>query len=306
MQRLNRARRLGAYKEWERRTDKPMLLVSMVFLLVILVPVIFVRLPEPVRKTLSVIETGLWAIFVVDYLVRLMPAPKRWRFLYMHIPELVVIAVPLLRPLRSLQALRLLRLGGLGSVANRYARRSLQTRSVLLVTAVIIILVITVAGVVLIIERGNSHATITTYPEALWWALSTVTTVGYGDLYPVTNGGRAAAILLMLAGIALMGIVTAAVAAWFVRSVVRGAEPAEPEPAGLQQVLLRRLDLLETRVAQVDAGVQRILSLLRAGHVEPSGGGANRILAEQGELDLKLDGPPPHPASDDEKRIPMN
>ena len=293
MDRLNKARQLGAYDQWERRTSKPMLIVSMVFLLVILFPVVFARLPDWARNALTVIETTLWIIFVIDYLVRLVLAPKRWRFIYRHIPELVVIAVPVLRPLRSLQVLRLLRLGGLGSVANRYARRSLQTRSVLLVAAVTIILVITVAGVVLILERGHSESVITTYPEALWWALSTVTTVGYGDLYPVTNAGRLAALILMMAGIALVGIITASVAAWFVRSVVKAAEPAEPGLLPVQQAqqeLLRRVDLLEARVAGVDDGVQQILSILRAEHDNPPEPADKP--ASQGQLDLKLDAGP--------------
>lgn len=271
MKRIQRARELGAYEEWQRRTDKPMLIISVLFLLVILVPVVFASLPLSVRNTLTVIETILWIVFVVDYLVRFLLAPKRWRFFWTHIPELVVISVPVLRPLRSLQVLRLLRLGGLGTVANRLARRSLQGRAVLLVSAVIFILVLTVAGVVLIFERGNPHATITSYPDALWWALSTVTTVGYGDIYPVTSGGRLAGLLLMLAGISLVGIITAAVAAWFVQSVVKQADDVEEEKnaaeASMQQAtVLQRLDVLEAQLAQVDAGVKRILALLGASH----------------------------------------
>lgn len=271
MKRLQRARELGAYEEWQRRTDKPMLIISVLFLLVVLVPVVFASVPLSVRNTLTVVETVLWIVFVVDYLVRFLLAPKRWRFFWTHIPELVVISVPVLRPLRSLQALRLLRLGGLGTVANRVARRSLQGRAVLLVSAVTLILVLTVAGVVLIFERGNPHATITSYPDALWWALSTVTTVGYGDIYPVTSGGRLAGLLLMLAGIALAGIITAAVAAWFVQSVVKQADEVENEKnaaeASMQQAtVLQRLDALEARLAQVDAGVKRILAFLGASH----------------------------------------
>jgi voltage-gated potassium channel len=271
MKRLQRARELGAYEEWQRRTDKPMLIISVLFLLVILVPVVFTSLPLSVRNTLTVIETTLWIVFVVDYLIRFLLAPKRWRFFWTHIPELLVISVPVLRPLRSLQVLRLLRLGGLGTVANRLARRSLQGHAVLLVSAITLILVLTMAGIALIFERGNPHATITSYPEALWWALSTVTTVGYGDIYPVTSGGRLAGLLLMLAGIALAGIITAAVAAWFVQSVVKQADDVEKEKnaaeASMQQAtVLQRLDALETRLAQVDAGVKRILALLAASH----------------------------------------
>jgi voltage-gated potassium channel len=196
-------------------------------------------------------------------------APNRWRFFYTHIPELIVIAVPTLRPLRSLQALRLLRLGGLSSTAFRFARQSLRN-SVLLAVAVAAILVLTVAGVVLIIERGNPEATITTYPQALWWAISTVTTVGYGDVYPVTTGGRLAAVILMLTGIALVGVLTAAVAAWFVRTVVRSREPSPAESMetapetelSFEEDTARRLDALEQRLSSVDDGVQRLLRAL--------------------------------------------
>jgi voltage-gated potassium channel len=271
MKRLQRARELGAYDEWQRRTEKPMLTISVLFLLVILVPVVFTSLPLSVRNTLTVIETILWIVFVVDYLVRFLLAPKRWRFFWTHIPELLVISVPVLRPLRSLQVLRLLRLGGVGTVANRLARRNLQGHAVLLVSAITLILVLTVAGIALIFERGNPHATITSYPEALWWALSTVTTVGYGDIYPVTSGGRLAGLLLMLAGIALAGIITAAVAAWFVQAVVKQADEVEKEEnaaeASQQQAtVLQRLDALEARLTQVDAGVKRLLALLGASH----------------------------------------
>jgi voltage-gated potassium channel len=125
--RLNRARQLGAYQKWERRTEKPMLLISLAFLLLMLVPVVFNQLNPSVRDGLTVLESILWVIFVIDYLVRFVLAPKRWRFFYTHIPEFIVITVPVLRPLRSLQALRLLRLGGLGSASYSYSGRRWTT-----------------------------------------------------------------------------------------------------------------------------------------------------------------------------------
>lgn len=83
-------------------------------------------------------------------------------------------------------------------------------------TAVVSLLLGAVA--VLDAERGSPGANINTFGDALWWAASTVTTVGYGDRYPVTTEGRVIAVLLMLVGIALVGSITASVAAWFVRS----------------------------------------------------------------------------------------
>ncbi|HET8766046.1 MAG TPA: potassium channel family protein, partial [Pedococcus sp.] len=75
-------------------------------------------------------------------------------------------------------------------------------------------------------ERGAEGANITTFGDALWWSATTVTTVGYGDRYPVTGQGRIVAVALMVTGIALLGVITAAIASWFVEKVseVQAAE----------------------------------------------------------------------------------
>jgi voltage-gated potassium channel len=72
---------------------------------------------------------------------------------------------------------------------------------------------------VLDVERHAPGAQITSFGDALWWAISTVTTVGYGDLTPVTFGGRLIAVALMIAGISLLGVVTATLASWIVERV---------------------------------------------------------------------------------------
>src|SRR5271166_733998 len=91
------------------------------------------------------------------------------------------------------------------------------------------ILVYTVAGVLLLIytaslavfkeERYLHGATINSFGKALWWSITTVTTVGYGDVYPLTNTGRVIAVLLMIGGISLVGVVTAALASWIIQAV---------------------------------------------------------------------------------------
>ncbi len=68
-------------------------------------------------------------------------------------------------------------------------------------------------------ERYQHGATINSFGKALWWSITTVTTVGYGDVYPVTNTGRVIAVLLMIGGISLVGVVTAALASWIIQSV---------------------------------------------------------------------------------------
>ncbi len=73
------------------------------------------------------------------------------------------------------------------------------------------------AWLVLLFEKDAAGSNIHDYAEALWWAIVTVTTVGYGDRYPVTEGGRAVATVLMLTGIGLIGVLTATVASVFVK-----------------------------------------------------------------------------------------
>jgi voltage-gated potassium channel len=102
-------------------------------------------------------------------------------------------------------------------------------------------------------ERGASDGNITTLGDALWWAITTVTTVGYGDRYPTTALGRMIAVGLMLVGIALLGVVTATIAAWFVGRLREVEETSEQADATMQDVLAElrevrsRLDTLTAR-----------------------------------------------------------
>jgi voltage-gated potassium channel len=72
---------------------------------------------------------------------------------------------------------------------------------------------------VLDVERSSSDANITDFGDAMWWAVTTMTTIGYGDRYPVTGVGRLVAFALMVGGIALLGTVTATLASWLVETV---------------------------------------------------------------------------------------
>ncbi len=75
-------------------------------------------------------------------------------------------------------------------------------------------------------ERGHKDANISTIGDAMWWTISTLTTVGYGDRYPRTTAGRLVAVGLMVAGIALLGTVTATLATWFSAAVAEESEAA--------------------------------------------------------------------------------
>lgn len=108
--------------------------------------------------------------------------------------------------------------------------------------------VVVFAGVAAIygFERHAAGSTIHSYGDALWWAVVTVTTVGYGDRYPVTADGRGVAVVLMLVGIGLLGIVTANVAAFFVSE----ADVSDR----------RRLDALEQRLERIERLLEAVVA----------------------------------------------
>ncbi len=127
-----------------------------------------------------------------------------------NIFDLMVIALPALRPLRALRLLMMFR------ALDRLVGNSLRGRVTGYLIGSTALVLFCAALTVLDIERHHSDANITTLGDAFWWATTTVSTVGYGDHYPVTGEGRLVASLLMLGGIALLGMVTATLASWLV------------------------------------------------------------------------------------------
>ena len=151
---------------------------------------------------------SIWLVFVVDYVVSLVLAPRRWHWFFTHLPQFVVVVLPLLRPLR------LLRLITLWGLLQRATGQVVRGRVTVYVVGSALLLLGIAALAELEAERHAAHATITTFPRALWWAAATMTTVGYGDEVPVTFEGRLIAVGLMISGIALLGVVTATLASW--------------------------------------------------------------------------------------------
>lgn len=250
MERFRSARAQDGYARWERRTDAPLLGLAVLFLVILLLPLL-VELEPWQRVALSVVSGTLWLVFAIDYAARLYLSPERWRFVRTHPLDLLVIVLPFLRPLRALRLLRLLRAVTLLGSANKRARRSLHARVSAYVGASVVVLVGIAAVAMVEAESRAEEANITNLPDALWWASTTVTTVGYGDRYPVTGLGRLVAVGLMVVGIALLGVVTASVAAFFVSRIQDVQEAEERTEATLSDVLseLRevraRLDLLD-------------------------------------------------------------
>jgi voltage-gated potassium channel len=210
-------------ESWERAANWPLTAAAVLFLAAYAWPILNRDLASPWPDVCRVVSWSAWTMFVLDYVVRLALSRSRWTFVRRNLVDLAVVALPLLRPLRLLRLVTLL------SVLNRYAGGSLRGRVAVYVSGSVVLVLFVASLAVLDAERGREGANITTFADALWWAMTTVTTVGYGDRFPVTGTGRLIAGGLMLSGIALLGVVTASLASWLiekVREVEEGGQAA--------------------------------------------------------------------------------
>jgi voltage-gated potassium channel len=166
------------------------------------------------------------------------------------VPDLAILALPALRPLRLLRVVMLLR------VLNRGAIASLRGRIAVYVCGATGILLFCSALAVLDAERPQPGANITGFGDALWWAVTTITTVGYGDYYPVTATGRWVAAGLMLGGIALLGVVSASIASWLIDRVRETEEDVQAATRADVRALTDEVAQLRTELAALrhDAG----------------------------------------------------
>jgi len=228
---LARLRAGEAYDRFTRWTELPMLALSVVFLAVLVIPVLDETLPAGRLDAFAVTDTVVWAIFAADYLIRLALVPQPRRFVVRHIPDLIVIVVPVLRTLRLVRLIRFTRSGAVATRLTQHSRAHLHVSAAIRIAATAIIVMFVGAVGMLDVERHAAGANIRTFGDAVWWALTTLTTVGYGDRFPVTIEGRLIAAVVMLTGIAVLGVVTASMAAWFVDKVqaIEQAETSQSE-----------------------------------------------------------------------------
>lgn len=199
----------------------PLTVIALVFLVAYAIPISVPGAPAWLAETCELVVWAAWAVFAADYACRLVLAPGKWRFVKTNLLDLAVVALPLLRPLRLVRLLALL------SILNRTGTRNLRGR-VAIYTAGATVLAITIGALAVTdAERGEPGANITTLGDGFWWAFTSITTVGYGDRFPVTTTGRAVAVALMVAGIAVLGVVTATIASWLVQRVSEVTETEE-------------------------------------------------------------------------------
>jgi voltage-gated potassium channel len=183
------------------------------------------------------------AAFAIELVVKGAVARGRLAYLRSHWLDVLIVFVPFLRPLRILRVLRVLPFIARGAVG---VRKILGEYNGVYVLFVGTLSVLMSAFLVLVFERG-AGGKIQTFAGALWWAAQTVTTVGYGDVVPITTGGRVIAVLLMVIGITLFGVLTAGVAAYFVHDPNRNTQDEQAAK------ILARFDALEQRLDSLES-----------------------------------------------------
>jgi voltage-gated potassium channel len=186
-------------------------LVVSVISLVLIIWETFVPLPPDTLHQFILIDRYACAIFMVDVLVRWRRmdwSKKYWKWGWLD----VLAAIPLDGAFRAIQAIRIYRFVRLARIIYKFkgvTKGTTLNEKLLAMPGITLVLILISTTLIVEVERSDPKAMIVTGGDAIWWALSTVTTVGYGDMYPVTTAGRFIAAGLMLVGIALFGSISA-------------------------------------------------------------------------------------------------
>jgi voltage-gated potassium channel len=185
--------------------------LAVLFLIAFSIPAFVTDLTDQARSAIEIIQWVCWLAFALDLILGLATSRDKKEYLLKHPLEIASVLLPFLRPLR------LMRVISFGSLALQKIAMGKQF-AITVKVAVTAVFVSYIAAVqITISERSVEGSNIKTFGDGLWWAVTTVTTVGYGDRFPTTTEGRILAVMLMIVGISLVGVITASVASWFVR-----------------------------------------------------------------------------------------
>jgi voltage-gated potassium channel len=227
--------------------------------------ILFTNDPD-MDRVLMIVNFSISLILLVDFGYRLLSSSDKRSYFVKEFGWLDFLGsvplywMPIFRLLRIFRTLRFLRQTGMSHLLRD--SRNNPASSILASVGFLVLLVIQVGSY--LIELRSPDANITAPLDALWWALVTVTTVGYGDKYPVTNAGRIIGAFVILLGVVMFSVLTSFFNSKFYERTKHGNQEihaeAEPGAAELQALLERQtlsLEQIEARLERIEKHLQR-------------------------------------------------
>ena len=242
-----------AHEKWQERFEPFVLLAALLVL-----PIIVVEesdLSHGWKLAANIANWLVWFIFAAEVGTMLVVAPSRREWARRHVIDIaIVVLTPPFLP-RSIQAGRLLRLARIGRIAAIPAVVRRRWSSADAVRSALALAIATAVGGGAAFSAVEPHASVS---KGIWWALTTMTTVGYGDACPVTTSGKVVATAVMLVGIGFVAVLTAAVAERFVAARVEDAERAIENEVELAETdVLRELQVIAQRLDRIERAYAR-------------------------------------------------
>jgi voltage-gated potassium channel len=217
---------------WRRRTDLPLLLLAVGSLPLLLLELVSHRLTQNDQRFITGVNVIIFIAFAVDYLVELTITYKRSTYIRTQWASLIIVFSQLLALLpalgffgilRGVRALRvagtLIRVIGIGTASREQGRKLFKEKAASVAFGIAGLTLISSAVGFTMAEDVGEGRRIHSFFDALWWSASTITTVGYGDVYPVTAAGRVIAVFTMVVGISTLAVVTARIAQFLIAPV---------------------------------------------------------------------------------------
>jgi voltage-gated potassium channel len=197
-----------------------LILVLSVYVLIALIVFTFFDLPPDVKKLLQIIDDGICIIFLYDFFLRFYKADNKLVFMKWGWIDLVssIPSLPFMRfgrLFRMIRLFRILRAFRSVKVLTQHVFKN-RVQGTMSAVGIITFLVVIFASISILLVETDPNSNIKTAEDSIWWSLVTVTTVGYGDKYPVTTEGRLIGVALMFVGVGLFGTFTAYISSWFI------------------------------------------------------------------------------------------